>query len=161
MKEYKNGKAFETNPQKAVQKIAINSTMIGALFITLTFILTYGHEKFHPLAPAQLICAIPLLFVSTLTYSKIGYWKDTRAWEIFGWIISNTGNIILLNAIGLMILNISAALSFAYFGLLILLMSIYSGINIAYVPKAVVGQKILKWLFFITLVFFGGILPII
>lgn len=155
-----NEKTFEISPQKAVQKIAINSTMIGALFFTLTFILTYGYGKFHQMVVIQLVCAIPLLFVSTLAYSKIGYWKDINTWDIFGWVIGNTGNTLLLNAIGLMILNVSRELSAAYFGLLFLLMTIYSVINIVHVPKREIRQKIFKWLFFISIMILGGVLPI-
>lgn len=150
--------AFRTNPEKATMKVSISSAMIGVLFFMLTFILTFGYEKFSFLAISQLVLAIPLLYVSTLANSKIAYWKETMLWDIFGWLTGNIGNTIVLNAIGLMIGNISKNLAFTYFGLLIVLMFGYSWINIIYNKKSL-NQKIFKFIFFLAIVFLGGILP--
>ncbi|MFA5993631.1 MAG: hypothetical protein WC823_01580 [Parcubacteria group bacterium] len=38
--------AFQVNAKKAAMRITINSTMIGALFFVLTFILASGYERF-------------------------------------------------------------------------------------------------------------------
>lgn len=150
--------AFRTNPEKAMMKVSIGSAMIGVLFFVLTFILTFGYKNFNFLAIVQLVLAVPLLYVSTLAHAKIAYWKETMLWDIYGWLAGNIGNTIILNAIGLMIGNISKNLAFAYFGLLVVLMFGYSWINIVYNRKSL-NQKILKFIFFLAIIFFGGILP--
>ncbi len=141
-------------------RITINSTMMGALFFILTFLLAYGYEKFNFLVISQLVLAIPLLFVSILAYSKIAYWKETKAWDAYGWVTSNLGTNILLNAIGLMIISISKWLSATYFILTLVLMVIYSTINIVYAPQ-MTAQKLFKLLFFFLVMFFGGLLPLL
>jgi hypothetical protein len=156
----KQDNAFQTNAQKATMRITINSTMMGALFVMLSFILAIGYEKFNFLVISQLVLAIPLMFVSILAYSKIAYWKDAKAWDIFGWVTSNLGTIILLNSIGLMIVMISKGLSATYFGLTLSLMVIYSAINITY-ASFMTKQKLFKLLFFFLAMFLGGILPLL
>lgn len=151
--------AFKINSQKAGVRISINSTMIGVLFFVLTFIMTNNYQQFNFFVIVQLILAIPLLFVSILAYSKIAYWKETRLWDTFGWITSNLGNDILLNAIGLMSALISKSLAIAYFSLILFLMLIYSILNIKLAPF-MFKQKAYKFLFFFLVVFFGGILPL-
>lgn len=150
--------AFQINPHKATMKISISSAMIGALFFVLTFILAFGPNRFHPWVLAQLVLAIPLLYVSTLTYSKIAYWQETKLWDAFGWITIYIGNTILLNAIGLMVTTISKNLALAYFILIVGLMLIYSIINIIYSPKSA-KVKIYKFLFFLLIILIGGIIP--
>jgi hypothetical protein len=156
----KQDNAFKTNEQKASMRITINSAMMGALFFMLTFILANGYEKFNFLVITQLFLAIPLLFVSVLAYSKIAYWKESKVWDLYGWITSNLGNIILLNAIGLMVIKISKGLSATYFVLTLFLMVIYSTINIVYAPF-MTKQKLFKLLFFFVVMFIGGVLPLI
>ncbi len=151
--------AFQVNAKKAAMRITINSTMIGALFFVLTFILASGYERFSFLVISQLVLAIPLLFVSILAYSKIAYWEEAQTWDLYGWVTSNLGNDILLNAIGLMIAGVSVPLAVVYFSLTLLLMVIYSAINIKYTPS-IARQKLFKLLFFFSVMFVGGILPL-
>ncbi|MFA5993630.1 MAG: hypothetical protein WC823_01575 [Parcubacteria group bacterium] len=77
----------------------------------------------------------------------------------YGWVTSNLGNDILLNSIGLMIAGVSVALAVVYFSLTLLLMVIYSAINIKYTPS-IARQKLFKLLFFFSVMFVGGILPL-
>ncbi|MFA6428785.1 MAG: hypothetical protein WCW02_04585 [Candidatus Buchananbacteria bacterium] len=157
----KRKSAFDINPHKANMKITINSAMIGVLFFMLTFILASGQTKFNFLVLAQLVLAIPLLYVSTLTYSKIAYWQEFEAWDFFGWMISNLGNTIVLNAIGLMVASISRGLALTYFLLIILLMSIYSIINISYMAETshIKSSRFFKLVFFLVVLLVGGLVP--
>ena len=151
---------FQVNPHKATMRISVNSAMIGALFFVLTFILTVGSNKFDYLVLLQLVLAIPLLYVSVLTYSKIAYLKDNKAWDLFGWIIGYTGNTIVLNAIGLMVASISQNIALLYFITIFILMTIYTLINIYFnnVPTKV---RLGKFFFFIFIFLIGGVLPLI
>lgn len=156
----KIGDEFKTNPEKAAAKVSINSFMIGSLFMILTIIWTLNPNKFSPIVIAQLVLAIPLLFVSSLAYAKIGYWKETKWWDRFGWFTNNLGNLLVLNVVGLITSNVFQYISYMFFGLILLLMLFYSIINIHYKPSSI-NEKILKYLFFVIIIFLGGILPLI
>lgn len=151
---------FETNPHKANARISINSFMMGSLFFMLTLIWALSPEKFSFFIIAQLILAIPMLFVSSLAYSKIAYYKENKAWDWLGWITNNLGTIPVLNVVGLMTATLSIKLAYFYFGIITLLMVAYTIINIYYRPKNYL-EKILKFLVFLAIALFGGIYPLI
>jgi hypothetical protein len=107
----------------------------------------------------QLILAVPLMYVSTLAYLKIGYSEKVFAWDTLGWFTSNIGNIFILNAIGLMTIPLGKEFALWYFLSTIALMVIYSAINIAYHPHER-GEKIFKFFFFLFFLIIGGLLPL-
>lgn len=149
---------FSTNPAKASAKVALSSTMIGALFFILTLILTLGPDKFNKFVIVQIALAVPFLFVSILTYSKIAYWKDNNLWDMLGWFAVNIGNGFLLNVVGLMVASIDKSLALFYFATLTVLMLIYSLINVHYTRHFT--SKLFKFLFFLAILLLGGILPL-
>jgi len=151
---------FSTNESKAASKVTINSFMMGSLFFVLTLIWTLNPAKFSLFIVAQIVLAIPLLFVSSLAYAKIGYWKKVQMWDVLGWFTSNVGSIFILNAVGLITAQIFESVAFLYFILLIVLMAIYSAINIVY-TKETLKEKIFKFSFFVLVLVLGGILPLI
>ncbi len=150
---------FETKPEKAIGKITVNAYMIGSLFMILTLIWTLDPHKFSQTILIQLVLAIPLLFVSSLAYMKVGYWKETRLWDLYGWFTNNLGNIFVLNIVGLIVGTVSRNLAIFYFGVVILLMACYSAINLIYTPKAL-PEKTFKFLFFVAGLVVGGIIPL-
>jgi len=149
---------FKTNPEKATSRVAINGVMLASLFVVLTVIFLEP-ETFDILVVAQMMLAIPFLFVSSLAYAKIGYWKQIRLWDIFGYFTNTLGNMLVVNATGLMVSKISIFVSFTYFVITITLLLIYSIINIVYI-KETYQVKILKFLFSTLILFLGGILPL-
>ncbi|MDD4989294.1 MAG: hypothetical protein PHV42_02610 [Candidatus Pacebacteria bacterium] len=151
------GNFFSTNPQKSANKVTINSFMMGSLFFILTLIITLGQDKFSHLIIFQLFLAIPLLYVSSLAYSKIGYWKETSDWDALGWFTNTTGHLFVINAIGLLAVKFSSLLAGVYFTLFCGLMIVYTLINIKH-NKQMRSQKIFKLIFLLVVVFFGGIL---
>ena len=148
---------FQTNPQKSVNKVTINSFMMGSLFFVLTLIITLGQAKFSPVIIFQLFLAIPLLYVSSLAYSKVGYWQETFEWDVLGWFTNTTGNLFVINAIGLLALEFSKNLAFTYFTLFCVLMIIYTMINVRQ-NKKILREKLFKLFFLLVVVFFGGIM---
>ena len=148
---------FKTNPQKSANKVTINSLMMGSLFFILTLIITLDPTKFSPAIICQLFLAIPLLYVSSLAYSKIGYWKETYEWDAFGWFTNTVGNLFVVNAIGLLASKFSHTLSIVFFSLFCLLMIIYTFINIRQ-NKKILHEKVFKLIFLLVIIFFGGIL---
>ena len=153
-------KIFSTNPEKATLRISINSFMMSSLFFILTLIWTLNPEKFNFFIIAQVILAIPMLFVSSLSYSKVAYWEKNLAWDWLGWITNELGNIPVLNIVGLITATLFIKLAYAYFALVILLMLTYTLINIHYRPHKS-KEKLIKFVIFLTIVFFGGIYPIL
>lgn len=151
---------FKTNPQKSANKVTINSLMMGSLFFILTLIITLDPDKFSPAIIFQLFLAIPLLYVSSLAYSKIGYYEETYEWDVLGWFTNTIGNLFVVNAIGLLALKFSQILAALYFSLFCLLMIIYTAINIRR-NKKILHEKIFKLVFLLIIVFFGGILFIL
>lgn len=151
---------FQTNPAKAANKLSINSFMMGSTFFIFTLIWTLSPDKFNPLLIIQLVFSIPLLFVSSLAYSKIAYWKETRLWDFLGWITNNLANIFLLNIVGLMIAQYFKTISLWYFTTIIILMLVYSIVNVIYTPKAL-KQKIFKFLFLLVGLLLLGIFPVL
>ena len=151
---------FQTNANKASTKVTINSFMMGSLFFVLTLIWTLNPSRFSIFIVAQIVLAIPMLFVSSLAYAKIGYWEKVELWDILGWFTNNVGSIFILNAVGLVTAQIYKNVAFLYFLLLIILMAIYSIINVVY-RKKTLKEKIFKFLFFVFVLTVGGILPLL
>ena len=150
---------FQTNANKASSKVTINSFMMGSLFFVLTLIWTLNPSKFSIFIVAQIVLAIPMLFVSSLAYAKIGYWEKVQLWDILGWFTNNIGSIFILNAVGLITAQIYEAVAVCYFFLLIILMAFYSIINVVYKRKTL-REKIFKFIFFLVVLTLGGILPL-
>ncbi len=151
---------FAANPDKAHSRIDINAFIMESLFFILTLIWTLNPNKFNIYIITQIVIGIPFVYVSSLAYSKIGYWKETKLWDMLGWFTHNTSNIFILNVVGLMTSSFNKNLSFLYFGVVIILMAIYSSINLVYKPKSL-KEKSFKFLYFILILFLGGILPVI
>ncbi|PJE57838.1 MAG: hypothetical protein COU81_03915 [Candidatus Portnoybacteria bacterium CG10_big_fil_rev_8_21_14_0_10_36_7] len=151
---------FGANPEKAASKVAINAFMSGGLFVVLTLIWLISPHKFSELIITQLVLAIPLLFISSLAYTKIGYQKDNELWDTFAWHTNTIANAFTLNLVGLIVADEYASLALMYFALVIMLFLTYSIINIT-LNFHNWSQKIYKFCFFVALILFFGLLPII
>ncbi len=149
---------FGTNPQKSANKVTINSFMMGSLFFVLTLIITLDPHKFSKLVIYELVLAIPLLYVSSLAYSKIGYWKEIRGWDMLGWYTNTVGNLFVLNAVGLVAANYNKTLAMVFFILFCLLMTIYTYINIMHNDRRdIFFEYIFKLAFLLAVTICGGI----
>src|SRR3989344_4688002 len=120
---------FSTNPEKASARVAINGVMLASIFVMLAVVFL-DLDKFNHWAVVQMVLAIPFLYVSSLAYSKLGYWKETKLWDAFGYFSNTLGNIFLINAVGLFALTLSFLFSIFYFLITIARLFIYSSINI-------------------------------
>jgi hypothetical protein len=149
---------FRTNPEKAASKVTINSFMMGSLFFVFTIIWTINPHHFDVLIISQLVLAIPLLFVSSLAYTKVSYRDDVKLWDYLGWHTNTIGNALVLNVVGLLVAKEYLGVALAYYFLLITLMLIYSILNIYLNPENMTG-KLYKFFFFIFFLVALGILP--
>ena len=150
---------LEPHPEKSASRVSITSFMIGSLLLILTLIWTLKPENFSIILIYQLVLAIPLLFVSSLAYAKVGYWTHHENLDRFAWITNTTGNIFTINVIGLIALTFSKNLAWAYFILVIILIGIYYTLNVIAKPYTL-KEKIIKFIIFILIIITGGIWPL-
>lgn len=148
------------SPEKSVSRVTINGAMMGSLFFILTLIWTLGPEKFNIFIIGQLVLAIPLLFISSLAYAKIGYRDKWHWFNRFGWITTTLGNNFILNVAGLMAGKFYRELAYVYFSLVIVLVTVYYLINILH-GKESLKEELAKLAIVILIVILGGILPLI
>ncbi len=150
----------KAHPEKSSARVSINAFMMGSLFFILTLIWTLNPEKFNLIIISQLVLAIPLLFISSLAYSKVGYWTHHEVWDRFAWITNTIGNIFVMNVTGLITATIFPKLAIVYFALTIFLIFVYYLINIIY-SKHTIKERLIKFLLFIVVLYLGGIRPIL
>ena len=132
--------------------------MMGSLFLVLSLIITLNPSKFSIAVMYQLVLAIPLLYVSSLAYSKIGYHTENlKYWDTLGWFTNTTGNLFIMNAIGLLTAKFDPILAHVYFYLFIILMVIYTFLNIKN-NKGALNQKLFKLFYLLLIIFLGGLL---
>ena len=151
---------FKTNPHKAASKVMINSYMMGGLFVVFSLIWTLKGGQVNPIIIAEIIMAIPLLFASSQAYTKVGYHDDVKYWEYFGWHANNIGDILILSVIGLFVSQPFILLAYAYFVFIILLMLIYTLVNIKVHPERF-WAKLYKYLFLVFGIYIFGLTPLI
>ena len=148
---------FKTNPQKAASKISINNNLIAACLAIFGILWAIAPEKLTLPIIIQFAFAIPLLYVSSIAYTKIAYWKQVKFWDYLGWFTGTTATAFVLNIIALLIFILGyRGMALAYFFLLWFLLIIYTAINIYYNPR-VARVKIFKLLFFIFIQLIFGI----
>lgn len=149
-------RSLKPNSQKSSSKVTINSYMMGSLFFVLTLVIALNPNNFSPVIITQLVLAIPLLYVSSLAYTKIGYWKEIRDWDILGWFTNTTGNLMVINAVGLLANEFSSDLAHLYFYLFCFLMLIYTFINLKHNRETWI-TKIGKLSYLLVVVTVGGL----
>lgn len=103
--------------------------------------------------------AVPLLFVSSLAYSKLSYWKNNLSWDRFGWITNHFGSWFLINVVGLLGASYSKFIGIIYFALTIFLMTVYAVIKIKSKTSSLYSNLIKFGLVILTIIF-GGIIYI-
>ena len=148
---------FRTNPHKAAAKIRINNTLIGVCLTIFGVLWAFSPEKLGLEIMLQFIFAVPLLYVSSLCYTKIAYWEEVKLWDYFGWFTGTTALAFVFNVIGILSFLIGfRVLALIYFFTIWLLLAIYTAINYYYKPKNV-SIKIFKLLYFIAIQLIFGV----
>lgn len=149
---------FKTNPHKAASKIEINNTLMAVCLTVFGIIWAFAPERLDNVVLVQFIFAIPLLYISSISYTKIAYWKEVRLWNYFGWFTGTTAKAFVLNIIGVLIFLLGhPGFSIMYFIVTWIFLGIYTLINLHFDPKRL-KEKIFKFLYFVLIQFFFGIL---
>ena len=83
--------------------------------------------------------------------------ENIKYWDTLGWFTNTTGNLFVMNAIGLLTARFDPVLAHVYFYLFIILMIIYTFFNIKN-NRGALYQKLFKLFFLLLIIFLGGIL---
>jgi len=152
---------FQENPAKAEARLHINSFLLGGIFTVIALLLTLSLDKVSFIMLIELVMSIPLIFFASLSYAKLGYERNHKIWDDFGWITNNLGYLLFLNSTGLIISAFFfKSIALAYFGLLIVLSSVYYILNIITQPGTL-KEHLSKLIIFLVIIIAGGVYPII
>ncbi len=149
---------FKVNPHKAATKMEANHDLIAVCLTVFGIMWALTPEKLSLAILLQFIFAIPLLYISSISYAKIAYQQDAKFWDYLGWFTGTMATAFALNIIGILTFLLGhAVLSLIYFFITWLLLLVYTLINIYYNPEDK-GTKIFKFLFFIVVQLIFGVL---
>lgn len=152
---------FHENPAKAEARLHINSFLLGGIFTVIALLLTLSLDKVSLIMLTELVLSIPLIFFASLSYAKLGYERNHKIWDDFGWITNNLGYLFFLNSTGLIIAAFFfKSIAFIYFGSLIILSSAYYILNILSQPGTL-KEHLSKLIIFLVIIIAGGVFPII
>ena len=76
-----------------------------------------------------IVATIPLLFGASLAFAIVADRNKIKLWEFLGWYTNLTGNVFVLNSIGLLIAKEYFVVAICYFACLEVLLIIYTIIN--------------------------------
>jgi len=152
---------FVTNPEKAAAKIQINNILMASCLAILTILWGIGDRPQDQGLLAQLVLSVPLLYVSSIAYTKIAYREEVKWWDRLGWFSGTTATIAILNAFGIMTSSAGyPSIAVIYFLLTWALLFVYTCINLRYHPRAV-GVKVFKYGYVVTLQVLFGLVPVL
>jgi len=159
MKEKHLACEFKRNPEKAEARLHINSFLMGSLFTVLALLWTFSPERISSWILSQIVLAIPLILFASLSYAKLGYERNHKVWDRFGWWTNNLGYLLFLNSTGLIVASFSSRLvAFLYFALVVVLSIFYYGLNIRSQPGTL-KEHVWKLILFLVVIYLGGIRP--
>jgi len=148
---------FKTNPEKASSKIRINNNLIAVCLTLFGIVWAFAPERLDVEIVMQFIFAVPLLYLSSIAYTKIAYWKEVRLWDYLGWFSGTTGMAFVLNIVGIFTYLLGYEVMMIVYYLVIWgLLLLYTIINIHY-DKKVIGIKVFKLAYFILIQLFFGL----
>ena len=145
---------------KASNRIGINRSLIaiaiGVFFLTVNLKRQILLEEILVL---QLVLSIPMLLVSTLAYTKVGYREKTERWNNLAWITFIIGYTFQLNIIGILLSDIVGKnMAIIYFVVTWIVSLIYSLIDISY-DKSAWKERVFKDIIFTLVLVVLGVLP--
>ncbi len=147
---------FKTNPHKASAKIGINNNLIAVCITVLGIMWAIAPNRLELGILVQFVFAVPLLYVSSIAYTKIAYYSHIKYWDVLGWFTGTTATAFVLNIIGVLLYFLGyPRMTIIYFLITWILLFIYTLINCHYNHGDKV-VRIFKFLYFVSIqVVFG------
>jgi len=148
---------------KSNARLFMNTALIGVAFTVFALLvgLTSNTLIRNEILTMQLVLSIPFLLTSTLANSKLSYTLHERHWDTLGWSCFIIGYGFLLNVVGIFVYFLLGFLpAFGFFVVNILLMMIYSSVQISY-DRHSIRRRIMKDLVFVIIILVFGIAQIL
>ena len=149
--------------RKGSDRIQINNLLAAVCVAALALLLASTEGEPIIWSVAQLSLAIPILVLSSLTYSKTVYrdsQKEYETWDKFGWLSHSLGYLLLLNAITIYLYSMGTQfIAWLFIFTVVGLYIIYSVVDI-YLEKERLFEKGSKLIFYLAVLFLGSIAPI-
>jgi hypothetical protein len=149
--------------QKGSDRIQINNLLSSICIGMLTILLTLSKFSISKWILVQLSCAIPCLYISSLSYSKIVYREpvEMKYWDNLGWFLHMGGYVLVINSLLLLLLQTDNYFSFWVF-LIFTWISyfLYSFIDVK-INNDHIREKSIKLYVFSFCLFVGSIIPLI
>ena len=148
---------------KGSDRIQINNILAAASITILSVLLGLSGMRFSNWMVLQLAAATPLLVTSSLAYAKLSYRDSSEfpLWDGLGWAALSLGYIMLLNALAIMLYaSHYPAASWGFIGVTVFLYIVYSLLDVIARRKRL-KEKSWKLAFYLSLMFFGAVLPML
>ncbi|MBW6442670.1 hypothetical protein K0A97_02705 [Patescibacteria group bacterium] len=146
---------------KSASRASITLWLLGASFTFFIFTANISPELFHEngLFSLQITITIPLLLSSAFSRSRQAYSKHPDKWNKYSFFTFILGYGFLINVIGTILGNFGGLkIGLIFFGVNILSDLSYSFVALHEQKK---WFKLYKSAFFISILFLGGILPLV
>ncbi len=153
----------ETSKTKSEARSNINLWLLSICFTLFTFIVAVNPKLLqeNPFLSLQLTLAIPLLMTSIFARTKLAHTHRIRLWEEYGFITFIIAYGFLLNVVGILLaMLVNTQIGIIFFVANIFSALVYSGVEVIE-QRSKLMSRIYKDLFFIFILFFLGILPIL
>jgi hypothetical protein len=142
---------FMTNPHKAQNKVSLYTNLMNLSLALFAIIWAIAPERLTFVLILQFVLAIPLFYVSCISYTKIAYRKEVKSWNVLGWFTGITATAFVMNIIGILIYLLGyTTLAYVYFFFLWILMAIYTVINARQHPREQRSFAYFKFLYFVA-----------
>jgi hypothetical protein len=153
----------DKNEIKAKLRIDINRSLLAVCFTVFALIISLKPALLHQsvFVPLQLTLAVPLLISSIFARSRLAVIKHSSVLESYGYLTFIISYAFLVNVLGILLADAVGpgfGLTFLIFNVFI--SATYSAVEISAEHKKL-PSRIRKDIFFLLLIFFGGILPAI
>jgi hypothetical protein len=146
---------------KASSRLDINLSLLAVCFTVFALIISLEPALFSEnfLVPMQLTVAIPLLLSSIFARAKFAYTKKPGIWNKYGLVTFLIAYSFLINTVGILLSKVIGT----PYGLTFLISNIVISLVYSIFEILEDGNKIVpelgKDFIFISILFFGGILP--
>ncbi len=148
--------------KKGPARIIINNFLCAfAIALLVIYLKEISKQNTFDIIILQLTAAIPFLFTSSLSYTKISYRhpNEYHVWNNTAWLTHTIGYFLIINALFLiLVFNKKYTIAFVFLGITIGLTLLYSIIDIV-LDKKRLSEKLGKEFFYISCVVFGSLLP--
>jgi hypothetical protein len=157
------GDVVEMIQEKSKAKAEINLWLLSIAFTLFALIISINPAlaRDNIFLSLQLTLAIPILIHSIFARTRTSF-RAQRLWYAYGYMTFTIGYAFLMNVVGILLSNlVSIRTGFVFWGMNIFLVIIFAVLDYVGNDKEKIKTRLVKDLFFIFLLFAGGIFPVL